>query len=86
MSLLSLGKGDMNYGGVFVKNHFRTFKWFEMKDHLSFNVLNLFLKDKGLCRNNMLYQHWELALLSLCNQDNKNNPNLISNRKGFLGL
>ena len=38
---------------VFVKNHFRTFKWFEMKDHLSFNVLNLFLKDKGLCRNNI---------------------------------
>ena len=28
---------------VFGKNHFRTFKWFEIKHHLSFNILNLFL-------------------------------------------
>ena len=37
---------------VFGKNHFRTFKWFEIKHHLSFNILNLLLKDKVLCRNN----------------------------------
>jgi hypothetical protein len=36
---------------VFGKNHFRTSKWFEMKHQ--FNILNLFKKDKGLCRNNI---------------------------------